>query len=75
MRSHNCERRSQGELPSSTNSASGLPTPLQVRDIGSFHVGGRMISLTGMPSRLRVSTAGGAVHPIDPNGEMIVGQM
>ena len=75
MRSHNCERRSQGELPSSTNSASGLPTPLQVRDIGSFHVGGRMISLTGMAPRVRVSTAGGAVHPIDPDGEMIVGQM
>jgi pimeloyl-ACP methyl ester carboxylesterase len=34
-----------------------------------------MVSLTGMAPRLRVSTAGGAVHPIDPNGEMIVGQM
>jgi hypothetical protein len=62
-------------IASSTSTASGLAAPLQVRDIGSFHVGGRMISLTGMPSRLRVSTAGGAVHPIDPNGEMIVGQM
>jgi hypothetical protein len=48
---------------------------LQVRDIGSFHVGGHMASLTGMPPRARVSTAQGATHPIDPNGEMIVGQM
>ncbi len=49
--------------------------PLQVRDIGSFHVGGQMVSLTGLAPRLRVSTANGAVHPIDPNGEMIAGQM
>jgi pimeloyl-ACP methyl ester carboxylesterase len=59
----------------STGTTSGLTAPLQVRDIGSFHVGGRMISLTGMAPRVRVSTANGAVHPIDPNGEMIVGQM
>ena len=49
--------------------------PLQVRDIGSFHIGGQMVSLTGMAPRVRVSTAHGATHPIDPNGEMIVGQM
>jgi pimeloyl-ACP methyl ester carboxylesterase len=34
-----------------------------------------MVSLTGMSPRARVSTAHGAVHPIDPNGEVIVGQM
>jgi hypothetical protein len=49
--------------------------PIRVRDIGSFHVGGHMISLTGMPPRVRVGTAQGATHPIDPNGEKIVGQM
>jgi pimeloyl-ACP methyl ester carboxylesterase len=49
--------------------------PLQVRDIGSFHIGGHMVSLTGLAPRLRVSTTNGAVHPIDPNGEMIAGQM
>jgi pimeloyl-ACP methyl ester carboxylesterase len=48
---------------------------LQVRDIGSFHVGGHMVSLTGLAPRLRVSTTNGAVHPIDPNGEVIAGQM
>ncbi|MFT4437048.1 esterase [Caballeronia sp. 15715] len=49
--------------------------PLQVREIGSFHIGGHMVSLTGLAPRLRVSTTHGAVHPIDPNGEMIAGQM
>jgi hypothetical protein len=49
--------------------------PLQVRDIGSFHIGGHTVSLTGLAPRLRVSTTKGAVHPIDPNGEMIAGQM
>ncbi|MEM5371833.1 esterase [Paraburkholderia azotifigens] len=60
---------------SSTSTPPDLVAPLLVSDIGSFHVGGRMISLTGMTPRVRVSTAGGAVHPIDPNGEVIVGQM
>ena len=49
--------------------------PLHVRDIGSFHIGGHMVSLTGLALRLRVSTTNGALHPIDPNGEMIAGQM
>lgn len=50
-------------------------TPISVREIGSFHVGGEMVSLTGMPPRVRISTNNGAAHPIDPNGEVIVGQM
>ena len=29
----------------------------------------------GLPPRARVSTRGGPVHPIDPNGEIMVGQM
>jgi pimeloyl-ACP methyl ester carboxylesterase len=49
--------------------------PLEVREIGSFYVGGHMVSLTGLAPRVRVSTTHGAVHPIDPNGEMIAGQM
>lgn len=58
-----------------TGMASVDHAPLQVHEIGSFHVGGNMVSLSGMAPRMRVSTARGAVHPIDPNGEMIVGQM
>lgn len=48
---------------------------LRVRDIGSFHVGGDMVRLEGLPARGRVSTPGGPVHPIDPNGEIMMGQM
>ena len=60
-------------IGSNTGATSDVAAPLQVRDIGSFHVGGQTVSLTGMAPRLRVSTAHGAVHPVDPNGEMIVG--
>jgi hypothetical protein len=51
------------------------PPALSVREIGSFHVGGKMVALAGLPPRQRVSTASGPVHPIDPNGEIIVGQL
>lgn len=56
--------------------SSPLPaSSLLVREIGSFYVGGTMLSLHGMPGRERVSTQHGAVHPVDPNGEIIAGQM
>ncbi|SFM93212.1 alpha/beta fold hydrolase [Variovorax sp. OV329] len=48
---------------------------IDVRDIGSFHIGGRVSTLRGMPGRRRVSTPNGAVHPVDPNGEIVSGQM
>jgi pimeloyl-ACP methyl ester carboxylesterase len=51
------------------------PPALSIREIGSFHIGGRMHRLEGLPPRGRVSTAHGPVHPIDPNGEIIAGQM
>jgi pimeloyl-ACP methyl ester carboxylesterase len=51
------------------------PPPLSIRDIGSFFVGGEMRRLEGLPPRGRVSTPHGPVHPIDPNGEIMVGQM
>lgn len=53
----------------------GTFPPLSVDEIGSFHVGGRMLRLEGMPLRERVSTPGGPVHHVDPNGEIVVGQM
>jgi pimeloyl-ACP methyl ester carboxylesterase len=43
--------------------------------MGSFHVGGGLARLEGMPPRDRVSTPGGPVYHADPNGEIIVGQM
>jgi pimeloyl-ACP methyl ester carboxylesterase len=49
--------------------------PILVREIGSFHLGGRMTALAGLPPRGRVSTPGGPVHPVDPNGEIMAGQL
>jgi hypothetical protein len=46
-----------------------------VNEIGSFHVGGRVLRLEGLPLRERVSTPGGPVHQVDPNGEIVAGQM
>ncbi|CAB3769242.1 alpha/beta fold hydrolase [Paraburkholderia humisilvae] len=51
------------------------PRTIEVRDIGSFHIGGDRVTLSGMPPRQRVSTVQGPLHPIDPNGEIIAGQM
>jgi len=51
------------------------PSVLRVRDIGSFHLGGRMVRLTGLPVRARVSTPGGPTHSIDPNGEIVAEQI
>lgn len=46
-----------------------------VREIGSFHVGGGLVTLAGLPLRQRGSTRGGPVRTVDPNGEIAAGQM
>ena len=48
---------------------------MKVGKIGSFHVGGQLARLEGLPLRERVSTPGGPVYHEDPNGEIVVGQM
>lgn len=53
----------------------GTFPPVAVDEIGSFHVGGRMVRLEGLPLRERVSTPGGPARLIDPNGELVAGQM
>ncbi len=50
-------------------------SPIRVREIGSFHIGGEMVRLTDLPARQRVSTPGGPVRTIDQNGEIMAGQM
>lgn len=49
--------------------------PLSVAEVGSFHVGGRAVSLTGLPVRDVVFTAGSAPIKVDPNGDFEVEQM
>jgi len=49
--------------------------PIQLRDMGSFHVGGRLIEITGQPIKEVVFTPGGVPAKMDPNGRYQVEQM
>ena len=42
--------------------------PIALKDMGSFHVGGREITISGKPVREVTFTVGGAPAKIDPNG-------
>ncbi|MBN8965348.1 MAG: esterase [Rhizobiales bacterium] len=49
--------------------------PINLRDMGSFHIGGRVIDITGQPVREVVFTPGGVPAKVDPNGKYQVEQM
>ena len=52
--------------------------PVQAADIaeiGSFHIGGRAVTLEGLPTREIVFSAGAPPLRVDPNGEFQVEQM
>src|SRR6516165_2280947 len=49
--------------------------PIALRDMGSFHVGGRVIEITGQPIKEIVFTPGGVPAKMDPNGKYQVEQM
>jgi hypothetical protein len=49
--------------------------PLALRDLGSFHIGGRLIEITGQPVKEIVFTPGGVPAKVDPNGKYQVEQM
>jgi hypothetical protein len=46
-----------------------------VREVGSFHVGGRTETLSGLPTKDVVFSAGAPPIKVDPNGEFEVEQM
>ena len=48
---------------------------LSVAEVGSLHVGGRAVSLSGLPTRDVVFTAGSAPIKVDPNGDFEAEQM
>ncbi len=48
---------------------------LAIKDMGSFHVGGREVELKGLPVKEVVFAAGGVPAKIDPNGVYQVEQM
>ena len=49
--------------------------PIQLRDVGSFHIGGRLLEITGQPVKEIVFTPGGVPAKVDPNGTYQVEQM
>ena len=49
--------------------------PIALRDMGSFHIGGRVIEITGQPIKEVVFTPGGVPAKIDPNGAYQIEQM
>jgi hypothetical protein len=48
---------------------------VEVREIGSFYVGGRSVSLRGLPERPRVRRPDAPAEKIDPNGDFETGQI
>src|SRR5215475_12788153 len=49
--------------------------PIALRDMGSFHIGGRLLEVTGQPIKEIVFTPGGVPAKVDPNGTYQVEQM
>src|SRR5687767_1073636 len=58
-----------------TSTTTAAADTLSVADVGSFHVGGRAVSLSGLPTKGVVFTAGSAPIKVDPNGDFEVEQM
>lgn len=60
--------------------ASGMPAmaqsdPLEITAMGSFHIGGRVVEITGKPVKEVTFTPGGVPAKVDPNGKYLVEQM
>src|SRR3979490_2482747 len=49
--------------------------PIALRDMGSFHVGGRDVEISGKPVKEGVFTPGGVPAKVDPNGTYSVEAM
>src|SRR5881396_3107961 len=55
--------------------AANAAEPIALRDMGSFHVGGRLVEISGKPVKEMVFTSGGVPAKVDPNGTYQVEQM
>ena len=49
--------------------------PIQLKDMGSFHVGGREVTISGRPVKEVVFSPGSVPAKVDPNGVYQVEQM
>lgn len=64
---------SASTIPAMTPTMAG--EPIALRDMGSFHIGGRVVEISGKPVKELVFGAGGVPAKIDPNGLYQVEQM
>lgn len=51
------------------------PAPIALKSMGSFHIGGREVTISGKPIKEIVFTPGGVPAKVDPNGVYQVEQM
>lgn len=68
-------RRLAAVLAAGTLAACATPGSISVRETGSYHVGGRSVTLSGLPVRELSFTPGAPPLRIDPNGDFEVEQM
>ncbi len=57
------------------SSAAAAQQPMAIREMGSFHVGGRKVEISGQPVKEIVRVAGGPTSKLDLNGTYHVEQM
>ena len=62
-------------LTALTSVAAIAAEPIALRDMGSFHVGGRLVEISGKPVKEITFAPGGVPAKIDPNGTYQVEQM
>lgn len=62
-------------LAAGVATAQAQQAPLQIREIGSLHVGGRIAELSGLPEQEIVFSPGAPPLRINPNGQFQVEQM
>src|SRR5260370_37675779 len=62
-------------LTVAASGAAHAAEPLALRDMGSFHVGGRLVEISGKPVKEITFTPGGVPARVDPNGTYQVEQM
>src|SRR6266700_715326 len=62
-------------LLAGTALAAAQEPPIVLAEMGSFHVGGRLVEITGKPVKEVVFTPGGVPAKVDPNGTYQVEQM
>ncbi|WP_245413441.1 esterase [Mangrovicella endophytica] len=56
-------------------SAAQAAEPITLKEMGSFHVGGKLVEISGKPVKEVALTPGGVPAKIDPNGTYQTGQM